>query len=492
MDEKDEDKKVKPEKKKGNVKEKFVKKRYNLLTMIIVALFTAVIGGGGVFFVMNRQVTQLKSANQAMGKISAVYNALYFNYYKDISEKTLVNGALNGMVNALGDPFTEYMNASESQNLSDSISGSFGGIGTQVQKSGSNLKIMAPISGTPADKAGLKANDIIEKINGKSTKNMSLSDAVTLMRGKVGTKVTITIKRGDTTFTKTLTRAKIPVKTVEGKLSDEDNKIGYITVSSFSENTASEFEKTVKSLRKKGATSFIIDVRNNPGGLMDQALKMSSMFVENGKTILQVAGRDGKPTVYKASSELDNNFKVKEKSIVLINGGSASAAEIFAAALKQSANVTLVGTKSYGKGTVQNTLPFKDKTELKLTIAKWLTPDGTWIHKKGIKPDITADYPKIAYATAIDTKKTYKEGQNSKQIKVLQQMLSYLGYDLSEETGYFDAQTKQVIEKYQTDNQLEVTGEANKETVESIEAKVAQKVSDSDNAYKQAIEKLKE
>ncbi len=226
---------------------------------------------------------------------------------------------------------------------------------------------------------------------------------------------------------------------------------------------------------------------------MDQALAMSSMFVENGKPILQVVGRDGKPTIYKASNELDDGFKVKEKAIVLINGGSASASEIFAAALKQSGNnVTLIGTKSYGKGTVQNTLPFKDKTELKLTIAKWLTPDGTWIHKKGIKPDVKADYPDVAYLTAIDTTKTYQVGQNSKQIKNLQQMLVFLGYDLDEKSGYFNEQTKQAIEKYQTDNGLTVNGTADKATVESIETKVAQKVTESDNAYQKAVEKLSE
>ncbi len=457
----------KEKQKERKLKRVFLQKKYNLLTTVLVALCVALLSGGGVFWLMDRQVKGLESANQAMGKINTVYNALYYNYYKDVSQQKLVDGALNGMVEALGDPFTEYMNKTESQELNDSISGSFGGIGAQVQKSGSKIKIMAPIAGTPAAKAGLKANDVIVKIDGRSTKDYSLNKAVSLMRGKVGTKVSVTIERNGTTFTKTLTRAKIPVKTVEGKLAT-NKQIGYIQVTSFSENTAKEFKQTVQSLRKKGAKSFIIDVRNNPGGLMDQALAMSSMFVENG-------------------------FKVKEKAIVLINGGSASASEIFAAALKQSGNnVTLIGTKSYGKGTVQNTLPFKDKTELKLTIAKWLTPDGNWIHKKGIKPDVKADYPDVAYLTAIDTTKAYQAGQNSKQIKNLQQMLVFLGYDLDEKSGYFNEQTKQAIEKYQTDNGLTVNGTADKATVESIETKVAQKVTESDNAYQKAVEKLSE
>ncbi|KRL83851.1 S41 family peptidase [Ligilactobacillus apodemi] len=476
--------------KKAELKKKLTQKKFSWLTLLVTILCTVVVSGGSVFLVMNHQMNALKQANQAMGKISTVYNALYNNYYKSLSKTKLVEGAINGMIESLGDPYTEYMNATETQELNDSISGSFGGIGAQVQKSGNEIKIIAAISGTPAAKAGLKANDVIVKINGKSISGYSLNKAVSLMRGKIGTKVTLTIKRDGSTFTKTLTRAEIPVTTVEGSLAKEDKKVGYIVVSSFSENTAKEFKQTIKKLRKKGATSFIIDVRNNPGGLLDQALAMSSMFLKNGKTIVQVVGRDGKPTVYKASNELDDNFKVTEKTVVLMNGSSASASEIFAAALKQSANVTLVGTKSYGKGTVQNTLPFTDNTQLKLTIAKWLTPNGTWIHSKGLSPDVKADYPSVAYLPAISTKKTYSEGQNSKQIKNLQKMLIYLGYDLSEKTGYFGDQTKSVIEQYQTDNNLTVTGTANKETVESIEKQVAKKVSKSDNAYKKALEQL--
>lgn len=476
-------------KEKGSFRKKMRKKRFGLWTLLLACLGSVVVSGGLVFLIMGRQVQSLQATNESMGKINTIYNVLYNNYYQDVSRQKLVDGAINGMVNALGDPFTEYMDESESQSLNDSISGSFGGIGAQVQKSGNDLKIIAPIADTPAAKAGLKANDVIVKINGKATKDLTLTKAVSTMRGKIGTKVKLTIRRGNTTFEKTLTRAKIPVKTVEAKMDKADPKIGCITVASFSENTAKEFKQAIQTLRKKGATSFIIDVRNNPGGLMDQALAMSSMFVENGKTLLQVQERDGAPTVYKASDKLDDGFKVKEKTVVLINGGSASAAEIFAAALHQSANVTLIGTKSYGKGTVQNTLPFSDKTELKLTIAKWLTPDGTWIHHKGLKPDIEADYPQVAYLPTINTKNTYREGQNSKQIKNLKQMLSFLGYSV-DDTAEFDAQTKEMIEKYQTDNQLAVTGTANKETVQSIETKTAQKVTQEDNAYQKAKEQL--
>ena len=205
------------EKKKDSFKKRMKKKRFGLWTLILACLGAVIISGGTVFLIMGRQVQSLQATNESMGKINTIYNVLYNNYYKEVNRQKLVDGAITGMVNALGDPFTEYMDESESQSLNDSISGSFGGIGAQVQKSGNELKIIAPIADTPADKAGLKANDVIVKIDGKETKDLTLNKAVSTMRGKVGTKVKLTIKRGDTTFEKTLTRAKIPVTTVEGK-----------------------------------------------------------------------------------------------------------------------------------------------------------------------------------------------------------------------------------------------------------------------------------
>lgn len=165
-------------------------------------------GGGSVYYFMNKQVKELETANQSLGKISSVYSTLYYNYYKQISQKKLTDGAINGMISALGDPFSEYMSETESSNLNDTMSGSFGGIGTQVEKSSNAIKVIAPIAGTPASKAGIKANDLIVKINGRQTSDMTLNKAVQIMRGKVGTKVTITIKRNGQTFDKILVRAK--------------------------------------------------------------------------------------------------------------------------------------------------------------------------------------------------------------------------------------------------------------------------------------------
>ncbi|KRL40918.1 S41 family peptidase [Liquorilactobacillus nagelii] len=466
-------------------------KRFGWLTIICSSLTCLIVGGGIVFLFMNHQLQEAEATNQSLGKISTVYSALYNNYYKSVSRTKLVNGALNGMVDSLGDPFSEYMSKSETESLSNTISSSFTGIGAEVQKSGSHIQIISPIKGTPAEKAGLKAKDIIEKIDGKSITGYSVNKAVSLIRGKKGTSVTLTIKRGDQSFTKTLKRATIPVKTVSGKIVKNHPTVGYVQVSTFSENTAKEFKAELKSLQKKGAKSFIIDMRDNPGGLMDQALKMSSIFVKNGKVLLRVQQRTGAQQVYRAGKKYDSGYKITGKTVVLINSGSASAAEIFSAALHQSAGDQLIGTKSYGKGTVQNTLPFSDQTELKMTIAKWLTPNGDWINHKGLQPTIKADYPSYAYQTAIDTQKTYQQGQVSNQIKKMQVLLNAMQYSAGQANGYFSDQTVAAVKKFQQDNKLTVSGKADAQTINKLEEKVAEQISQRDNAYQAAINVLK-
>ena len=463
------------------------KRSFSLTTLIITAIVAILLGGISVFVVMNSRLQAAEQTSESMGKINTVYKALDKYYYKNISKKKLENGALNGMVDVLNDQFSEYMTKSETQSLNETISSSFTGIGAEVRKTGEQIQIVSPISGTPAQKGGLKAKDIILKIDGKSLNGYSLNKAVSLIRGKKGSSVKLLIKRGSTTFEKTFKRDTIPVKTVNGKLDDDNKKVGYIQVTTFSEKTAQEMKKTIKQLRKKGAKSFVIDMRNNPGGLMDQALKLSSMFLKDGKTIMQVQQRDGKKEVYKAGKKYDDGFKVHEKTVVMINGGSASAAEIFAAALKQSANDQLVGTKSFGKGTVQNAMPFNDKTELKLTVAKWLTPDGSWIHEKGIKPSIKADYPSVAYQAAIDNKKSYQEDDVSKNVKSLQIFLKALGYKPGRTDGYYDSGTKNAVKKFQQTKHLSANGIADKKTIDSIQESVAQFIIDSEKSYDTAI-----
>ena len=265
------------------------------------------------------------------------------------------------------------------------------------------------------------------------------------MRGKIGTTVKLTIERSGQTFTVSLKRAKIPVTTVDYKLVGGDKKIGYITVSTFSTNTAKEFKTALKALDKKGAKKLVIDMRGNPGGLMTAALKMASIFLKNGKTIMQVQARDGSTEKYTASKKYDGGFKETKSTTVLIDGGSASAAEIFSAALHQSAGVKLVGSQSYGKGTVQTVTTFNDKTEMKITVAKWLTPNGTWINKKGLTPDVKADEPSYASLTVISKVSDLQADKVNSNVKTFQKYLQALGYFKGTVNGYFGDSTTSAV-----------------------------------------------
>ncbi|POD82671.1 C-terminal processing peptidase [Lactiplantibacillus plantarum subsp. plantarum] len=315
----------------------------------------------------------------------------------------------------------------------------------------------------------------------------TLTQAVSMMRGKIGTTVKLTIERSGQTFTVSLKRAKIPVTTVDYKLVGGDKKIGYITVSTFSTNTAKEFKTALKALDKKGAKKLVIDMRGNPGGLMTAALKMASIFLKNGKTIMQVQARDGSTEKYTASKKYDGGFKETKPTTVLIDGGSASAAEIFSAALHQSAGVKLVGSQSYGKGTVQTVTTFNDKTEMKITVAKWLTPNGTWINKKGLTPDVKADEPSYASLTVISKVSDLQADKVNSNVKTFQKYLQALGYFKGTVNGYFGDSTTSAVKQYQKHAKLTVNGKVDKQTLTKIETELANKISDNDRAYDAAM-----
>lgn len=468
------------------------KRRVGLWTYIISIVAALAIGVGGTYWfigrVVNQQLSNMQQTNQAMKKIQSVYSTISENYYQPVNANKLANGAINGMVNSLGDKFSEYMDKSETESLNDTIDSSFSGIGAQVQKSGSYVQIISPIAKTPAKKAGLKPKDVIKAVDGKSVAGKTLTEAVNMMRGKVGTKVKLTIQRGTSNFDVTLKRAKIPVTTVNYKMVGGKKKIGYVTVSTFSTDTAKEFKTALKALDKKGAKKLVIDMRGNPGGLMTAALKMASIFIKDGKTIMQVQERDGSAEKYVAGKKYDGGFKETKPTTVLIDGGSASAAEIFSAALHQSAGVKLVGSKSYGKGTVQTVTSFSDKTEMKITVAKWLTPNGTWINKKGLTPDVKADEPSYASLTIVSKLSDLAADKVNPNVKTFQQYLKALGYFRGSANGYFGPSTTTAVKAYQKHAKLTATGKVDKQTLAKIETELATKISDNDKAYDAAME----
>ena len=294
--------------------------------------------------------------------------------------------AINTMVASLNDPYTKFLDPKEFAEETNSIKGSLKGIGVQIAVKDGKLTVIAPLEDTPAEKAGLKADDEILEIDGKSTKGITVDQAADLIRGKEGTSVKLLIKRKDIQpKLYTIVRAEIEVKSISQKVPNDikmPDDICYIRLSSFiSRNAAAEFKSILEqSVGKKG---FIVDLRANPGGLLSNAIYISDMFLDNG-TIVSTVDRDG----YKETQRAAKGVVTRKPLVVLINGGSASASEIFSGAMKDNGRAIIIGEKSFGKGLVQeiNKLPYE--SGINITIQKYLTPNGTDINKKGITPDI--------------------------------------------------------------------------------------------------------
>jgi len=376
--------------------------------ILIVLLVTALGVGftGGVFF--ERSNTEESSPikvliNKDAGQPEYIDFSLFWdawnslnNKYVDtdkLDTKKLVYGAIQGMVNSVGDPYTVFFEPPESKKFQEEIAGSFGGVGIEIGKKGGLLTVIAPIKDTPAYKAGLKAGDKILKIGDKQTADLSIEEAVNLIRGKKGTPVALTVSsNGDDTREVKLIRDTIKIPTVEWKIVESgDKKIAYLQMFTFNQNVDSEFQKAAQEILKSDAQGLILDLRNNPGGLLDSAINIAGWFLDKDQVITIEAFRDGSKNEFKSNGS--GSLKIYP-IVILINGGSASASEILAGALHDNRGVKLVGEKTFGKGSVQELEKFKDGSSLKVTVAKWLTPSGISISDKGIEADVKVELPK--------------------------------------------------------------------------------------------------
>ncbi len=427
--------------------------------------------------------------NDDLAKLELVYDTLVSGYVdKNINKDDIINGALKGMAEATGDPYTNYLVNDETAAIDETMTGSFGGIGAELRSENNRVIISNTREGTPSQKIGLQENDAILKVDGEDMEGKSISYVVSKVRGEVGTDVTLTIQRGTQELEVKITRAKIAIETVKGTVDSTDATIGHVQINSFAKNTAKEVEKAVTDLREKGVKKFIFDVRYNPGGLLDQAIMIANMFVEEGKTILNVENRDGQIKSYKASKDY-GTFKITEPYVLLVNEGSASASEILAAALKESADAQLIGKKTYGKGTVQSVIEVGENAELKYTIAKWLTPNKTWIHKTGIEPTVEVSMPDYYNITIIDTREVVKEGAVSDNVKTIETILKGLGYDVTAD-GYFDSKTTEAVKEFQKSKGLSETGEVDEKTGTALMSAIRDELKANDTQYKAAVKAL--
>ncbi len=463
-----------------------IKKFQFVMLLFLLVFITAGITTIALAFGDEKAVTVGVTERPEFQKLYDAYDHISTGYYKDIKKDVLVNGAINGMVKALDDPYSTYMNETEAKDFHQGISSSFEGIGAEIQEKDGFITIISPIKGSPAEKAGLKPNDRIIAVDGKSLHGMSSSEAVMLIRGKKGTKVTLSVqKEGSTKSTDiSIVRDEIPIETVYSKM--DSHKVATIQITSFSENTGSELEKAIADMKKQGMKGLVLDLRQNPGGLLDQAQMIANMFVPEGKVMFQVEDRKGKAKKYAATS----GEKVDVPTSVLIDGGSASASEIVAAALHESADIPLIGEKSFGKGTVQTTEEFKDGSNMKYTIAKWLTPEGNWIHKKGIEPDQKVSLPAYAELPYINPDKPLKESDLSDEVKAAEQMLEAVGYNPGKADGFFDSETTKAVKAFQKSEKLTVDGVIKGETTSHLMNKIRIKIKENDTQQKKATEQV--
>ena len=473
------------------------KKGIRVWVFIVSLIATMLIS---VFITVALVITQLPKADNKLAfgifkkneifQIEKVFYYLKQNYLdKDVTSEQLIQGALKGMAESVGDPYTTYLVNDETAQLDETVNGAFGGIGAELKSDQSRVVISTTMEGSPSQQVGLQSDDVITKVDGEDMTGKTISEVVKKVRGEVGTDVVLTIERAGTSLEVKLTRASIAINTVKAELDKEDATIGHVRITSFAKNTAQELEKAVKDLTDKGAKAFVFDVRYNPGGLLDQAYKVANMFLKDGEPIVQVEDRFGEKKIYKASSDI-GKFKITQPYVLLVNEGSASASEILAAALKEGAGAQIVGTKTYGKGTVQSVIDISDNSELKYTNAKWLTPNGNWIHKEGVTPTKEVNLPDYAFLKIIDARETLKVGSVSQNVLSVETILKGLGYSVTAD-GYFDEATQNAVKAYQQKEGLTATGEVDEETAQKLMNSVRVLIQENDTQYKAAKELLK-
>jgi carboxyl-terminal processing protease len=319
---------------------------------------------------------------------SEVLSLIESNYVEPVKKESMIEGAISGMVKSL-DPHTSYMPPVSYKEMQVETTGKFGGLGIEISLRDGVLTVVSPIDDTPAFKVGVKPGDKIIKIEDESTLDMTLQDAVSRLRGETGSPVTITIFRKTFKAPKkfTIVRDIIKVRSVVSKLYQDD--IGYIKIRNFSKNTSSDLDKALEELRKKGITKLILDVRNNPGGLLNQAVEVTDRFLNKENLIVYTKGRSDDQNMRFTSH--DKVAGVSYPLIILVNSGSASASEIVAGALQDLNRAIILGTQTFGKGSVQTIIPLSDGSALRLTTARYYTPSGRVIQENGIEPDIIVE-----------------------------------------------------------------------------------------------------
>lgn len=382
-------------------------KRFKVLSFISLILFAVIFLFSGYYFGRRGYTAEIKNfrpkievANKKdsyndvdFANFWTVWDLINEKYITKQDGQKLLYGAIEGLTKATGDPYTSFLTPNQNESFSQGLAGEYEGVGIELGMKNSSLIVIAPLEGSPAEKAGILSADIISKIDGKETSGMSLTDAVSIIRGKEGTKITLNILHEGEKESKDyeIVRAKIMVPSVTWK--DAGQGIVHLRLSRFGDTTNKEWRDAVDQILEKrpGLKGIVLDLRGNPGGYLSGSVFVVSEFVRTGTTVLLEEFADG------SRKEVKTEFSGKllnTPTILLVDGGSASSSEIVTAALRNLKKFTVVGVKSFGKGTIQDAEDFSDGSGIHITVAKWLDPAGNWYHEKGIEPDVLVELDK--------------------------------------------------------------------------------------------------
>lgn len=472
----------------------------DLIIFIIVTFFVGLLGAyTALKFIAPSMETspvplpkigQQNVSNEQLAKVIQAYDLISKHFIEDVDKEELFEGAIQGMLESLEDPYSSYMNVEAMDRFNEQIQSSFQGIGAEVSIREGKVTIVSPIKDSPAEKAGLRPNDQILQVDGKSLEGLDLHEAVEKIRGEKGSEVVLSVQRtgSSTPFEITLVRDDIPIETVHAKTIDvQGKKTGIIDITSFSERTSEEFFEYINEFEEEGIEGLVIDVRGNPGGLLDSVEEILQKFIPKDIPYVQREDREGKKEKYFS----DLNEKKPYPISVLIDEGSASASEILAVAMKE-VGYDVVGKTSFGKGTVQQAVPLGDGSTIKLTFYKWLSPEGNWINEVGVEPTVEQSQPDFFYLTPVSIEEPLEYDQASEKIETVQTMLEGIGYKDIRTDGYFDKATEEAVRAFQEKNKLDVTGIIDEETYFVIETEVIEMMrsEEKDLQLKKALEIL--
>ncbi len=403
---------VNPDDQEVQIKEIIVEKKvgFNYLEVIIIMVIAILFGGfiGGLVTFSKTSKVQSINKSKHLEEFVKTYQDILDNYYQKLDEQKLLDAGIEGMMEYLDDNYSAYMDQNESISFNEQVDGNYSGIGAEITLKDGIASITYLFEDSPASKAGLQLGDVLQKINDTNVENLTITEISALIKGSTNTTVKIQVKRNDQLLDFEIKRAKVELTSVTSKI--YDNNIGYLKLNIFAANTEKQLEKELNKLEKENIKSLIIDVRDNPGGHLSQVEEILSLFIEKGKILYQIETKGIKEATFD-TTKTKRDYPI----VVLTNQSSASASEILAVAMKEVYGATLVGMKTFGKGTVQHAYELSSGATIKYTTQLWLTPNGDSIDKKGVNPDIEVELDEGYYTNPIDT----MDNQLQMAIKVL-------------------------------------------------------------------------